>query len=113
MSNYEDLKAQAEKLGIEVDGRWKEARLQEEIDKALEGESDQEVEAEQEDEQESPNHENSGSTYQNVSRCAQSLFGTRIMPGKTYDLTDSDKADKKGMARLDRAVNVFGFFEQV
>ena len=30
----EELKAKAEALGIEVDGRWSEKRLQEEIDKA-------------------------------------------------------------------------------
>lgn len=32
----EELKAQAEALGIKVDGRWSEERLQDEIDKALE-----------------------------------------------------------------------------
>jgi len=32
-----DLKAQAEELGIKVDGRWSDERLQGEIDKALEG----------------------------------------------------------------------------
>lgn len=32
-----DLKAQAEDLGIKVDGRWSDERLQSEIDKALEG----------------------------------------------------------------------------
>lgn len=31
----EELKAQAESLGIEVDGRWSEKRIQAEIDKAL------------------------------------------------------------------------------
>lgn len=31
----EDLKKQAEELGIKVDGRWSDERLQEEIDKAL------------------------------------------------------------------------------
>lgn len=31
----DDLKAQAEELGIKVDGRWSEAKLREEIDKAL------------------------------------------------------------------------------
>lgn len=31
----EELKAQAEALGIKVDGRWSEERLQDEIDKAL------------------------------------------------------------------------------
>ncbi|MCV0420138.1 MAG: hypothetical protein K5804_17995 [Microbacterium sp.] len=31
----EELKAQAEDLGIEVDGRWSEKRIQTEIDKAL------------------------------------------------------------------------------
>lgn len=31
----EELKAQAESLGIEVDGRWSEKRIQSEIDKAL------------------------------------------------------------------------------
>jgi hypothetical protein len=32
----EELKAQAESLGIDVDGRWSEKRIQAEIDKALE-----------------------------------------------------------------------------
>lgn len=32
----EELKAQAEAIGIKVDGRWSEERLQDEIDKALE-----------------------------------------------------------------------------
>lgn len=31
----EELKAQAESLGIDVDGRWSEKRIQSEIDKAL------------------------------------------------------------------------------
>jgi hypothetical protein len=31
----EELKAQAESLGIDVDGRWSEKRIQAEIDKAL------------------------------------------------------------------------------
>ena len=31
-----ELKAQAESLGIDVDGRWSEKRIQAEIDKALE-----------------------------------------------------------------------------
>lgn len=31
----DDLKAQAEELGIKIDGRWSEDRLREEIDKAL------------------------------------------------------------------------------
>lgn len=31
----DDLKKQAEELGIKVDGRWSEAKLREEIDKAL------------------------------------------------------------------------------
>lgn len=31
----DELKAQAESLGIEVDGRWSEKRIQAEIDKAL------------------------------------------------------------------------------
>jgi hypothetical protein len=30
-----DLKKQAEELGIDVDGRWSDKRLQDEIDKAL------------------------------------------------------------------------------
>lgn len=30
-----DLKAQAESLGIKVDGRWNDERIQQEIDKAL------------------------------------------------------------------------------
>ena len=33
----DDLKAQAEELGIKVDGRWSEERLREEIDRALGG----------------------------------------------------------------------------
>ena len=33
-----DLKKQAEELGIKVDGRWNDERLQEEIDKALSAE---------------------------------------------------------------------------
>lgn len=32
----DELKAQAESLGIDVDGRWSEKRIQAEIDKALE-----------------------------------------------------------------------------
>jgi hypothetical protein len=36
------LKEQAEELGIKVDGRWSESRIQEEIDKALaDGDSNQ------------------------------------------------------------------------
>lgn len=31
----DDLKKQAEELGIKIDGRWSEDRLREEIDKAL------------------------------------------------------------------------------
>lgn len=31
----DDLKKQAEELGIKVDGRWSDDRIQEEIDKAL------------------------------------------------------------------------------
>lgn len=34
----EELKKQAEELGIKVDGRWNEERPQQEIDKALAGE---------------------------------------------------------------------------
>ncbi len=36
----DDLKKQAEELGIKVDGRWSEERLREEIDKALAGPAD-------------------------------------------------------------------------
>lgn len=32
-----DLKKQAEELGIKVDGRWNDERLQQEIDRALAG----------------------------------------------------------------------------
>lgn len=31
----EDLKKQAEELGIKIDGRWNDERIQQEIDKAL------------------------------------------------------------------------------
>lgn len=31
----DDMKKQAEELGIKIDGRWSEERLQQEIDKAL------------------------------------------------------------------------------
>ena len=33
----EDLKKQAEELGIKIDGRWNDERIQQEIDKALSG----------------------------------------------------------------------------
>lgn len=33
----DDLKKQAEELGIKIDGRWSEDRLREEVDKALLG----------------------------------------------------------------------------
>lgn len=36
----DDLKKQAEELGIDVDKRWGEARLQQEIDKALDAPTD-------------------------------------------------------------------------
>ena len=36
-----DLKAEAEELGIKVDGRWSDDRLQQEIDKVLAGEAPQ------------------------------------------------------------------------
>lgn len=113
MNTIEELRDQAEELGIEVDGRWKESRLQEEIDKAREGGSEaQDTTSEPEPEPEAE-PEASGDTYKNVSRCAQSLFGVRVMPGKSYILTEQNHDDKKGMARLDRAVSVFGFFEKV
>lgn len=35
MSETKELRAQAEELGIKVDGRWSDERIQSEIDKAL------------------------------------------------------------------------------
>lgn len=39
----EELKKQAEELGIKIDGRWSDERIQQEIDKVLAGEPESPV----------------------------------------------------------------------
>lgn len=112
MSDYEKLKAEAEELGIEVDGRWKEGRLQEEIDKVLGGDSEPEAPESEPEPEAGPEAESAGAVYKNISRCVQSICGNRVKPGLTYILSDQEQADERNMARLDRAVK-FGFFEKV
>lgn len=101
----EDLKAQAEELGVEVDEAWTKAQIQEAIDAAL---NDEDPAVDEQDEQDEPK----GDTYRNRSNVTVFVAGIRVKPGKEHTLTEADKKDERAMKRLARAVDM-GLVEKV
>lgn len=85
----EDLKAQAEELGIEIEDSWTKADIQAAIDVALES-----------------NREPDGDEYVNCGKTDVFIAGIRVKPGKSRTLTDADKADERLMKRLARAIDL-------
>lgn len=106
----DQLKQQAEGLGIEVDGRWGEDRLREEIDKALEGPEDEakdgaEPESESEDEPEpeqqdapAPEPESEPATdsvvVRNAMRGPQKIGAHMVPADGTVEITRTEQTEK-------------------
>lgn len=96
----DELKKQAEELGIKIDGRWSEDRLREEIDQKLSTQPEQEQEPEVE--------------------AAESITITSLIenPMRAFGLTGKgstatirlDQLDKELSAKIRRAVDI-GFIE--
>jgi hypothetical protein len=84
----EELKAQAEALGIKVDGRWSEERLQDEIDKALADPA--------------PAPKANGSTLTNLLANPSKRLG--LTGFGSVELTDAQLADDKLMAKIEHGV---------
>ena len=83
----DELKKQAEELGIEVDGRWSEKRIQSEIDKAL---------------GEDPKPEVSAMTLTNLTANPMKRYG--LAAGGSVELTEMQMADEQLMKRIMRGV---------
>ena len=103
----DELKQQAQDLGIEVDGRWGEDRLREEIDKALEGAEgeategteeteDQEPETQQEAPEPEPESEPATDSVvvRNVMKGPQKIGAREVPAGETVEITRKEQTDK-------------------
>lgn len=101
MANKEEVKAQAEELGIEVQEDWTKAQIEEAIaeKQAESGPGEDEEKGE-------------GVTIKNVYSSPFIVCGHRVMPGKTYELSEADYDNVKGMKRLENAIRK-GYLEQV
>ena len=86
-----DLKEQAEELGIKVDGRWSEEKIQEAIDEKL-NEDEPDKEGDQ------------PSSIKNVSGRRHKVYSAVLKPGETYTPTDEDKEDVRTTKRVSNAV---------
>lgn len=85
----DELKKQAEELGIKVHGNWGEARLQAEIDKVLSGDDEPEAEAK-------------GTTLTNLTANPMKRYG--LAAGGSVELTEMQMADEQFMKRIMRGV---------
>jgi len=103
MANKEELTAQAEELGIEVQESWTKAQIEEAIDAALAGDGSDDEQDEQDEQSES---------IKNISRFRHKVYGKIVQPGATYQPTESDLADEKATKRIDNAVRK-GYLERV
>ena len=97
MANKEDLTAQAEELGIEVQESWTKAQIEDAIDAALAGDDSGDEQSE---------------GIKNISRFRHKVYGKIVQPGATYQPTESDLADEKATKRIDNAVRK-GYLERV
>ena len=88
-----DLKAQAEEIGIKVDGRWSEEKIQEAIDEKL-NEDEPDKEGDQ------------PSSIKNVSGRRHKVYSAVLKPGETYAPTDADKKDARNSKRISNAVKM-------
>ena len=86
-----DLKEQAEELGIKVDGRWSEEKIQEAIDEKL-------------NEDESDKEDDQPDSIKNVSGRRHKVYGSIVQPGATYTMTDADKEDEHNGKRIKNAI---------
>ena len=100
MANKEELTAQAEELGIEVQESWTKAQIEEAIDAALAGDGSDDEQDEQSE------------SIKNISRFRHKVYGKIVQPGATYQPTESDLADEKATKRIDNAVRK-GYLERV
>ena len=100
MANKEELTAQAEELGIEVQESWTKAQIEEAIDAALAGDGS----GDEQDEQ--------SEGIKNISRFRHKVYGKIVQPGATYQPTASDLTDEKATKRIDNAVRK-GYLERV
>lgn len=100
MANKEELTAQAEELGIEVQESWTKAQIEEAIDAALAGDDS----GDEQDEH--------AEGIKNISRFRHKVYGKIVQPGATYQPTESDLADEKATKRIDNAVRK-GYLERV
>ncbi len=91
-----DLREQAEELGIKVDGRWSDTRLQEEIDAALSGPA----------EEKAPEPQKPKRIVKNVTGNRWIVCGNIVEPGAIYKLTDNDMKNERGMKRVHRGVEI-------
>lgn len=94
----DELKAQAEELGIKVDGRWSEERLQSEIDKALSADDEEPA-----DKPAAPVVP-SGMTIKNLRANPIKSLGLGSYGERTF--TELELTDPRRMARIRRAVEL-------
>jgi len=104
MANKEELTAQAEELGIEVQESWTKAQIEEAIDAILAGDDSGDEQGEQ--------LEGDDVVIKNISRFRHKVFGKIVQPGKTYTLTDADMDNEKGCKRIENAIRK-GYLERV
>lgn len=116
------LKEEAESLGIKVDDRWSDDRIQAEIDKALgDGGNGSDAEATDETPEEAPEPEkkaepkqaSSGNlTVRNPNRCGYRIETARIRQGEQYTLTDDQLKNERLMRKTKHAIKT-GVLDQV
>ena len=95
-----DLKEQAEELGIKVDGRWSEEKIQGAIDEKLNEDSP----SAEDQEEESDNEDAQPDSIKNISGRRHKVYEQIVQPGATYTLTDADKADEHNGKRIENAI---------
>lgn len=74
-------------------------------------EENQAPEVEQEKPSKAPAKSKKSDTVTNVYKAPFMVCGHRVMPGKSHELSSKDKADEKGMARLENAIRK-GYLER-
>lgn len=106
-ASIEELREQAAELGIEVDNRWGEGRLQKEIDAVLgdeDSDEDQESESEQEEKSEPQKSRGDKLVVRNVMKGPQAVGVNILQPKEDLEVTKSMKEDEALMRKVDHAL---------
>ena len=109
----EDLKQQAESLGITVDKRWGEEKLKEKIAIA-QAEQYSAAQEEQGGEGEQPEQEEQGGEgeqpepegLKNMTKGPQRLGSRVVQAGEVAKLTDADRKDKRTMRKVQHGMRI-------